>query len=132
LTGNNVSFHKTAIENNSKANFHKCLNLVYTYAGTQFLYFELPKVTCTKDLKIGDILIKPGSFGAVVMIVNIFEDNEVIDCLHYSRAILPPRAFLFYKNPENINISTRFEFTKGIPLQIPTDYFVEAKFVRFK
>tara|TARA_A100000171_G_C2140131_1_gene154519 strand:+ start:8236 stop:9024 length:789 start_codon:yes stop_codon:yes gene_type:complete len=70
IDGNTVSFSKTASPNHSEENFYKYLNLIYTYAGTQSLYDELIKRTKVEDLEVGDMVIKPGFPGHIVMIVD--------------------------------------------------------------
>lgn len=70
VKGNNVSWVKTNKESLSYASFKEYLQLVFTYAGTASLAKELkPKVL--KDMQIGDVLIKGGSPGHAVIIVNM-------------------------------------------------------------
>ena len=71
INGSKVTFHKTAKSDTSKANFYKYLNLIYTYSGTLSLYNELPSISNAKDLQIGDMLIKGGTPGHIVMIIPI-------------------------------------------------------------
>jgi hypothetical protein len=55
--------------NHPKEYFYKYLNLIYMYAGTLSLYNALESIDA-QDLKFGDMLIKGGSPGHIVMIAD--------------------------------------------------------------
>lgn len=70
INGNKVIFSKTASANSTKTNFYKYLNLIYMYSGTLSLSQELDSITLVKDLSIGDVLIKGGSPGHIVILAD--------------------------------------------------------------
>ncbi len=131
INGNKVSFHKTALASNSKDNFYKYLNLIYTYAGTQSLFSELSSIDIILDLKIGDMLIKPGFPGHVVMIAAIVTDDTGERLFALSQGSTTVQSVHLLKNPKNSSMSPWFQLEMGASLQIPTYYFVEARFMRF-
>ena len=84
VKGSKVTFHKTAQKNSSKENFYRYLNLIYTYSGTLSLYNELSKVTSAKKLRIGDMLVYPGTPGHIVMIVDEIENEQGEKTIYFS------------------------------------------------
>ena len=131
VDGNKVSFHKTASANNSKENFYKYLNLIYTYAGTQSLFAELPSIDKISELKIGDMIIKPGFPGHVVMIADIIQNVSGERLFALIQGNTPAQSVHLLKNPKNTSVSPWFTLRVGASLQIPTYYFKEARFMRF-
>lgn len=129
---NKVSFHKTASENSSKENFYKYLNLIYMYAGTQSLYSELPKINSIENVQVGDMLIYPGSPGHVIMVVDKATNEEGEKLFIFAQGNTPAQSVHIIKNPNDLNISPWFEVEMGAYVEIPTYYFNEAKFIRFK
>lgn len=132
INGNSVSFHKTVSKNNSKTNFYKYLNLIYTYSGTLSLYTELPKINDVKDLKIGDMLIKGGSPGHIAMIC-----DEVINANGDKLYLLfqgntPAQSVHLVKNLEDDRISPWYQLKKDAVIPVSNYTFGDSKFVRFK
>jgi len=132
ITGNNVTFSKVASKNHSKENFYKYLNLIYTYSGTLSLYNELPKVSAAKDLKIGDMLIKGGSPGHIVMICDeaINEHGEKIFLLFQGNT--PAQSVHLVKNLGDSSISPWYHLKKDAVIPVSNYTFYNSKFVRFK
>ncbi|MGJ8592149.1 MAG: DUF4846 domain-containing protein [Aquaticitalea sp.] len=132
IVGNKVSFHKTASPNASKDNFYKYLNLIYMYSGTLSLYNELPKIDDAMDLKIGDMLIKGGSPGHIVMIcdeaVNI--KGEKVYLLFQGNT--PAQSVHLVKNLEDTTMSPWYRLEKDAVIPVSNYTFYDSKFVRFK
>lgn len=131
IKGNKVTFHKTATANHSKENFYKYLNLIYMYSGTLSLYNELESVKA-KDLKIGDMLIKGGSPGHIVMICDeVINDNgEKLFLLFQGNT--PAQSVHLVKNLENASISPWYQLEDDAVIPVSNYTFDSAKFVRFK
>ena len=132
INGNKVSFHKKASINHSKDNFYKYLNLIYMYSGTLSLFNELPKIDSAKDLIIGDMLIKGGSPGHIVMIC-----DEVINYKDDKLFLLfqgntPAQSVHLVKNLEDVKISPWYELKKDSEISVSNYTFYNSKFVRFK
>ncbi|WP_406682985.1 DUF4846 domain-containing protein [Seonamhaeicola sp. MEBiC1930] len=132
IKGNNVSFHKIAEANHSKANFYKYLDLIYTYSGTLSLYNELPKINNSKSLRIGDMLIIGGSPGHIVMIC-----DEVVNVNGNKLFLLfqgntPAQSVHLVKNLEDYNISPWYQLEKDTIISVSNYTFYNSKFVRFK
>ncbi len=131
VNGNKVSFHKTASANSSKDNFYKYLNLIYMYSGTLSLYNELESVSA-KDLKIGDMLIKGGSPGHIVMIGDevVNKNNEKLFVLFQGNT--PAQSVHLVKNLEDSAISPWYQLEDDAIILVSNYTFSSAKFVRFK
>lgn len=132
IKGSKVSFHKTRAANASKENFYNYLNLIYTYAGTQSLYDELPKISSVDDVEVGDMLIYPGSPGHVIMVVDKAMNEEGEKLFIFAQGNTPAQSVHMLKNPNALDLSPWYEIEMGAYLEIPTYYFNEVKFMRFK
>ncbi len=131
IRGNKVSFHKTAAANHSKSNFYKYLNLIYTYAGTLSMYHELKKVPVS-EIKIGDMLVKPGSPGHIEIIVDEIKNENGEKMYLLAQGNTPAQSVCLLKNFEKPETSPWYKFEAEKPVYTPSYYFDEAKFVRFK
>lgn len=131
ISGNKVSFHKTASANHTKDNFYKYLNLIYTYSGTLSLYNELKSVKA-KDLKIGDMLIKGGSPGHIVILCDevINDKGEKLFLLFQGNT--PAQSVHLVKNLTDSSISPWYKLEDDAITPVSNYKFSSAKFVRFK
>ncbi|MFK7783230.1 DUF4846 domain-containing protein [Psychroserpens sp.] len=132
VKGNNVTFHKTASKDTSKTNFYKYLNLIYTYSGTLSLFNELKAVNDSKTLKIGDMLIKGGTPGHIVMICDevVNEKGEKLYLLFQGNT--PAQSVHLVKNLQNPEISPWYKLEKDEEISVSNYTFSSSKFVRFK
>ncbi len=131
VKGNKVTFHKTATANHSKPNFYKYLNLIYTYAGTLSMYNELQKVAI-KDIRIGDMLVKPGTPGHIEIIVDEIINEEGTKMYLLAQGNTPAQSVCLLKNFENTETSPWYVFHENNPVDTPSYYFDKALFIRFK
>ncbi|MEM7185236.1 MAG: DUF4846 domain-containing protein [Bacteroidota bacterium] len=132
VSGSQVTFSKTASANASQQNFYKYLNLIYTYSGTQSLYDELPAVTSVDEIEVGDMLIKPGSPGHVIMVVDKATGANGEKLFIFAQGNTPAQSVHVLKNPNDASLSPWYEIEMNTMLEIPTYYFDDVKFMRFK
>lgn len=132
IDGNKVSFHKTAATDTSKENFYKYLNLIYMYSGTLSLFYELPKISTIENLKIGDMLIKGGSPGHIVMICDEAINSEGDKIYLLFQGNTPAQSVHLVKNLEDSQISPWYHLKKDAVIPVSNYTFYESKFVRFK
>ncbi len=131
IKGNKVTFHKTASPNHSKPSFYSYLNLIYMYAGTLSMYHELEKVPIS-EIKIGDMLIKPGSPGHIEIIVDEINNEQGDKMYLLAQGNTPAQSVCLLKNFEDTSISPWYRFQKEEPVYTPSYYFEKAEFIRFK
>ncbi len=132
INGNKVTFYKTATKNYSKENFYKYLNLVYMYSGTLSLYNELTRIGSAKNLKIGDMLIKGGSPGHIVMICDEVVNNKGDKLYLLFQGNTPAQSVHLVKNLEDSTISPWYKLEKDAIIPVSNYTFGSSKFVRFK
>lgn len=131
INGNKVTFNKTATANHTKENFYNYLNLIYTYSGTLSLYNEL-KFIDDSDLQIGDMLIKGGSPGHVVMICDEVINDEGEKLFLLFQGNTPAQSVHLVKNLEDSNKSPWYELKEDEVIPVSNYTFSRSKFVRFK
>ena len=133
INGNKVQFSKTAGFDNSKANFYRYLNLIFTYSGTQSLYDELPKITSQKDINIGDMLIYPGFPGHVMMVVAIAENAQGERLFAFVQGNTPAQSVHIIKNIDGgISPWYTIDFENRKYFETPIYTFKSFDFIRFK
>ncbi|MEP5339932.1 MAG: DUF4846 domain-containing protein [Algibacter sp.] len=132
IKGNKVTFHKTVSKNHSKENFYKYLNLIYMYSGTLSLYNELPKINNANDLKIGDMLIRGGSPGHIVMICDEVINTKGDKLFLLFQGNTPAQSVHLVKNLEDSKISPWYNLEKDAIIPVSNYTFGSSKFVRFK
>ena len=102
------------------------------YSGTQSLFDELPKVASVENIEVGDMVIKPGSPGHVIMIVDkAVHDNDSILFI-FAQGNTPAQSVHMLKNPNDAGISPWYEIKMGRSLSIPTYHFDQLQIMRFK
>ena len=129
---NKVSFSKIAAADTSEENFYNYLNLIYMYAGTQSLYDELTRIKKVEHLEVGDMIVKPGFPGHIVMIVDkaTHANGEILFIL--AQGNTPAQSVHVLKNLNDHKISPWYTLEANAYLEIPTYYFNNIEFVRFK
>ena len=132
VSGNRVTFHKTASANSSKENFYKYLDLIYMYAGTISLYNEMQKINTIEEIEVGDMLIYPGSPGHIIMVADkaVNANGEIL--FIFAQGNTPSQSAHIIKNLNDLSINPWYEIELGESLAIPTYTFGEVKFIRFK
>jgi hypothetical protein len=131
INGNKVTFSKTANANTSKDNFYRYLNLIYMYSGTLSLYNELKSIDA-KDLKIGDMLIKGGSPGHIVILADEVVNDRGEKLFLLFQGNTPAQSVHLVKNLEDSTISPWYHLEDGAVIAVSNYTFGSAKFVRFK
>lgn len=132
INGNNVSFYKTKLSDYSKSNFYKYLNLIYIYSGTLSLYNELPSIDNPKNLRIGDMLIKGGTPGHIVMICDEIVNTRGDKLFLLFQGNTPAQSVHLVKNLEDNTISPWYKLEKDAVISVSNYTFDSSKFVRFK
>lgn len=98
VSGNDVSMQKTKGYDDSYETFEKYLDTVFSYASTLSLDKESSPIDIA-DLQIGDVFLKGGSPGHVVMVVDICENERGEKAFLLAQGFMPAQEFHVLKNP---------------------------------
>ena len=74
VKGNDVKWVQKVQASNTYADFWKYMECIFTYAGTLSLSRELNSIPLN-EMQIGDVIIKGGSPGHAVMVVDMVQDT---------------------------------------------------------
>lgn len=101
VQGNDVSYVKKASSADTYENFRAYMEQIFVYAGTLSLSKELQSIPIM-DMQIGDVLIKGGSPGHAVIIVDMAV-NEVTNekCYMIAQSYMPAQDIQILCNPAN-------------------------------
>ena len=91
---------KSASYDDSYTSFKKFMRMVFAYSSTLSMNKEA-KAIDIKDIQIGDIFIKAGSPGHVVMIVDVCENEEGKKAFLLAQGFMPAQQFHIIKNPRH-------------------------------
>ena len=132
IEGNNTKWLKTAGPSNSYESFRKYLDIVFAYAGTLSLARELQPVE-VEDLTIGDIIIKGGSPGHAVIVVDMIVHGKTGEKLFLlAQSYMPAQDIHVLSNPKDLEITPWYRIEQGKRLHTPEWTFDEVKIGRFK
>ena len=121
VSGNNVSWYKSAEEDYSYPAFRKYMDIVFMYAGTASLSKELVKADLS-DLKIGDIFIVGGHPGHAMVMVDLAVDK------FGNKAIMVAQS---YMPAQDIHIVTNLSGQSKTPWYIINDKTSDISFPEF-
>lgn len=97
VEGNNVSWVKNADYDDSYETFMKYMRMVFTYAGTLSMEQESENIS-VEEARVGDVILKGGSPGHVVMIVDVCENGQGEKAFLLAQGYMPAQEFHVLKN----------------------------------
>jgi hypothetical protein len=100
INGNNVTWTKSSSANSSYESFKNYLKVVFSYASTLSMDKESKSIN-ENDIQVGDIFIKGGSPGHVVMVVDTCVNKEGKKAFLLAQGYMPAQEFHVLKNPNN-------------------------------
>jgi len=98
VEGNQVSWVKSANYDDSYETFVKFMRIVFTYAGTLSMEQESEPIS-VEEARVGDVILKGGSPGHVVMIVDMCENEQGEKAFLLAQGYMPAQEFHVLKNP---------------------------------
>ncbi|AZQ63936.1 hypothetical protein EI427_17400 [Flammeovirga pectinis] len=99
VSGNKVTFKTISSPNSTYAAFRKYLDYVYMYAGTISINKEMKKVSTSDKVKIGDVIVTPGSPGHAVIIIDEAVNNNGDKIFLLAEGYTPAQSIHILKNP---------------------------------
>ncbi|MFC5046844.1 DUF4846 domain-containing protein [Aquimarina hainanensis] len=131
IKGNSVTFSKKATPNHSQKNFYKYLNLIFAYSGSLSLFNELDKVA-VKDVKIGDMLVTPGTPGHIEIVADEIVNEAGEKKYLLAQGYTPAQSVCLLKNKASVQQSPWYTFEEGTAVDTPGYVFKKVQFIRFR
>ncbi len=117
VSGDSVSFSKRASYNDSYENFERYLEMVFSYAGTLSLDSYEAETIALSEVQIGDVFLKGGSPGHVVMVVDMCENEAGEKAFLLAQGYMPAQQFHVIKNPAHEEDPWYYESEIVFPLR---------------
>lgn len=129
VTDNGTSWINSATEDNSYKTFKKYLRMVFAYSSTLSMEKEAKKIKLDQ-LRTGDIFIKGGSPGHVVMIADICKNQNGKKAFLLAQGYMPAQEFHILKNPAHEDNPWYYEEETRYPLVTPEYTFNKGSLKR--
>jgi len=132
VEGNKTYWKKTSTPSNTRHDFWKYLETVFSYAGTASLAKEM-KPIAINDLQIGDVFIKGGFPGHAVIVVDMIENKDTGKKLFLlAQSYMPAQEIQVLKNPNDPAMSPWYTVDFGATLNTPEWRFDVNSLKRFQ
>lgn len=129
VSGNEVSWVRTADYDDSYENLKKYLRYVFSYASTLSMEGESEPVSAD-EIAVGDVFLKGGSPGHVVMVVDLCADMQGQKAFLLAQGYMPAQEFHVLNNPLHPNDPWYYERELAFPLATPEYTFGEGSLRR--
>lgn len=125
ISGNQCKWVKTSKKHTSYQSFQQYLRIVFSYASTLSMEKESKQITLSQ-IQVGDVFLKAGSPGHVVMIVDICEDENGKKAFLLAQGYMPAQEFHILKNPNHEKNPWYYEEEVVYPFITPEYTFNEG------
>lgn len=129
VNGNDVSWVRSADYDDSYENLKKYLRYVFSYAGTLSMDAEAEPIALD-DLRVGDVFLKGGSPGHVVLVVDLCENAQGERAFLLAQGYMPAQEFHVLKNPLHEDDPWYYMDEVCFPLKTPEYTFEEGSLRR--
>ena len=129
VNGNDTSWYQGAGADDSKDALEGYLRTVFSYASTLSMEQESKPVKMS-ELKAGDIFIRGGSPGHVVMVVDVCENEKGEKVFLLAQGYMPAQQFHILKNPQHEDNPWYYETEVSYPFHTPEYTFDEGSLMR--
>lgn len=129
VDGNDVYWVNTASYDDSYKGFQSYLRMVFAYAGTQSMMSESYEISA-ENLAVGDVFLKGGSPGHVVMVVDVCQKENGKKAFLLAQGYMPAQEFHVLKNPEHKEDPWYYEEELAYPFHTPEYTFEEGSLRR--
>jgi hypothetical protein len=132
VSGNQVSWYKKGAADPSYRAFRSYLDMVYSYAGTLSLEKEMKPVPYA-EMAIGDVLIRGGSPGHAVIVIDMAQNPVTGEKLFLlAQSYMPAQDIHILQNPQDDKRSPWYSLkTAGEAVLTPEWDFVKGNLRRF-
>lgn len=129
VNGNNVSWIKSAQPDTSYDSLKDYLRIVFSYAGTASMDTEAQPIPLS-DLQVGDVFLKGGNPGHVVMVVDLCENADGKKAFLLAQGYMPAQQFHVLKNPAHKDDPWYYEDEVTYPFHTPEYTFQKGSLKR--
>ncbi len=119
----------SAVADNSYETFQQYMRIVFSYASTLSMEKESKKISLSQ-IQAGDIFIKGGSPGHVVMVVDVCENAEGKKAFLLAQGFMPAQEFHLLKNPAHEEDPWYYEEEITYPLDTAEYTFEKGSLMR--
>jgi Domain of unknown function (4846) len=132
VSGNQVSWYKKGAVDGTYKTFRSYLDMVYSYAGTLSLEKELKPIKYN-EMNIGDVLIRGGSPGHAVIVVDMAQNPKTGEKLFLlAQSYMPAQDIHILQNPNDPKLSPWYSTnSSGEAVLTPEWDFVKGNLRRF-
>ena len=131
INGNSISWVASSKNNSSYDSFKRFMRIVFAYSGTLNMDNASKKIKLF-EAKVGDIFIRGGSPGHVVMIADICKNLEGKKAYLLAQGYMPAQEFQVLKNPLHEENPWYYEDEIKYPLRTPEYSFAEGSLRRYR
>lgn len=127
--GSTVKWQNSASYNDSYDAFEDYLYITFAYSSTLSMEGESTPADIN-DIRIGDIFLKAGSPGHVVMVADVCENAEGEKAFLLAQSYMPAQQFYVLKNPLHDKDPWYYQKEVSYPFSTPEYTFPEGSFRR--
>ena len=131
VDGNEVSYVASTGYDDSYECFQKYLRVVFAYAGTLSMTAESQEISLS-DLRVGDVFLKGGSPGHVVMVVDTCVNEAGEKAFLLAQGYMPAQEFHVLKNPRHDDDPWYYEREVTYPFSTAQYTFPEGSLRRLE
>lgn len=131
ISGNKVSFVKSAQASGTYNNFKAYLQKVFTFAGTASLSKEM-KAISVDEMQPGDVFIQGGFPGHAVMVMDVATDASDKKLFLLAQSYMPAQEMHVLVNPKDAGLSPWYSADFGTTLETPEWSFQASDLKRFQ
>lgn len=130
ISQNDVSWEKSAEYDDSYESFIEYMRVVFSYAGTASMESYESEEVKLQELDVGDVILKGGSPGHVVMVVDVCENADGNKAFLLAQGYMPAQEFHVIKNPAHQNDPWYYEVEMTFPLKTAEYTFESENMIR--
>lgn len=131
LNKNHFSWGKNSNNTENYDSFKRFMRIVFAYSGTLNMDTE-SKTIKLEEARVGDIFIRGGSPGHVVMIVDMAKNKKGKKAYLLAQSYMPAQEFHVLKNPLHEEDPWYYEEEMDYPLQTPEYRFEKGSLRRYR
>ena len=131
VSGNKIAWVYSSKNDSSYDSFKRFMRIVFAYSGTLNMDYSSKKIKLS-EARVGDIFIRGGSPGHVVMIADICKNAKDKKAYLLAQGYMPAQEFQLLRNPLHEDDPWYYEEEIKYPLRTPEYSFEKGSLRRYK